>query len=107
MAAMRLSVLMLCCVLAACTTLRPIASGVPIEVGDRVVVTTRDGGRLAFEVTAVDTETIRGADASVARGDITTLERREFSAGRTAGAALGVFAFIYAWAILLVNSETR
>jgi hypothetical protein len=99
--------LMLCISLGACTTLRPIAAGAPIEVGDRVVVTTRDGRQLTFEVTVIDAETIRGADASVARQDIATLERREFSGLRTTGAVLGVIAFVYAWAILLVNSETH
>jgi hypothetical protein len=45
-----------------------------VQVGDRVRVTTRNGERLKFIVTAVDASALRGPDLRVSNREISMLE---------------------------------
>lgn len=98
--------------LAGCTTLRPvqsspqtlqedIASRGLIKAGDRVQIATTDGRQYEFKVISVGDGHIKGEDVDVQIKDVTQVEKREVSTGRTvicAGgsllAAIGVAALI-------------
>ena len=45
-----------------------------VGVGDEVLVTTKDGRKLEFQVTAADARTVQGKGVSVARGDIASIK---------------------------------
>jgi hypothetical protein len=64
----------------ACTSLQPASQA---AVGDQVRVTDKNGARIEFEVAAVETDALRGAEIRIAYQDIATLEVRRFSIGRT------------------------
>ena len=93
------SVLACSLLLSGCTSLKGIqpatAPGQPIygplKSGDTVIVQVRNGDRLKFEVDQIDGETIvaRGG-TRFTREDIVRLERRAFSAAKTAGLVAGI-----------------
>jgi hypothetical protein len=58
-----------------------------VKPGDEVRVTTTDGQERQFEVTAVKPARIEGRRFQFNAWEIQTLERREFHAWRTVGAA--------------------
>lgn len=87
-------VILTVCLVGACTTLHPIA-GSPAELpqriadggvvhpGDRVVITTVQGTKHKFVVRSVRDGAIYGAHDSVPLNEIATLQKREFSTGKT------------------------
>jgi hypothetical protein len=95
-------------VLSGCTTTtrtetRKIYTAVEdVAVGDDAAITTRDGRRLEFRVTAVDGKTIQGKGISVARAEIATIKSvslsqvttRESSA-KPLAQAVGTVAIVY------------
>lgn len=64
------------------------AGGV-VRAGDRVTVVSDVQGDLAFVVTEVDSEVLRGESIEVPIDEIVVLEKREFALLRTAGAVAG------------------
>jgi hypothetical protein len=81
-------------VLAGCTTLRPIelsqstmqqsiSSGDLLHPGDRVEITTNDGKHFEFKVISVGEGYIKGKDIEVPIKDISLVEKRETSIGKT------------------------
>jgi hypothetical protein len=94
--------------LIACTTTRAVAardvrSGqVQIDAGDRVRVQRTDGSVLAFRVSAVTPDGLRGPDLAVGWDEIAELEVTEFSAGKTTAAGVAGAAGTYALAMALV-----
>lgn len=82
------------CLVAACTTLHPIvgspaelsqqiADGGVLHPGDRVVITTVQGIKHKFVMRSVHDGAIYGDHDSVPLNEIATLQRREFSTGKT------------------------
>jgi hypothetical protein len=78
-----------------CTTLRP----VPLEPanlretvkpGDRIRVTTLEGQTKEFTVEEVTRDTLKGTKDQVAVSDLTLVEKKESSPGKTAAVAVGV-----------------
>lgn len=95
---MRLPIVMLlflALLLSGCRTLQTVDherwSALPgtVEAGDRVEVTTRDGRVASFVVTEVTPDALVGADARIAREDISQLKVHAVHKGRTFGAAFG------------------
>jgi hypothetical protein len=85
----------------ACTSLQPASQ---VAIGDEVRVTDKNGARIEFVVTAVETDALRGADVRIARQDIATLEVRRFSIGRTITlAAIGAGVMILAAGALVAD----
>ena len=71
-----------------------IRSGEVVRPGDRVAVTSVDGGERVLVVTEVDDDAIRGADAVVPIAEVIALERRELSLVRTGLAGAGLYALV-------------
>jgi hypothetical protein len=97
--------------LAGCTTLQPIegtanelqgriSSGGLLEVGDRVSIVTSDDRTHEFRIRAISDGHLQGASDSVTVAEVTTLQKREFSRGKTfllvGGIVLGVGLVLYA-----------
>jgi hypothetical protein len=87
-----------------CTTLRPIelsqsaiqqriSSGDLLYQGDRVEITTNDGKHYEFKVVSVADGYLKGKDVEIPIKDISLVEKRETSVGKTA---------VLAGAILLI-----
>jgi hypothetical protein len=96
--------------LAACTSLRtiPIEAGrVPegVEPGDTVVVTTRRGEKLQFEVVRLDSDALVGEDTRVAFEDIAELQVEKpapaKSVGLFAGGVVAVIAVVVGIVLLI------
>lgn len=100
-----LALLLIC---GGCTTLRPIggspselrqriSSGALLKPGDRVAIVTTDNKTHEFEVTGINAGIIEGKTESVPIDQVTAVEKRQFSQGKTialvgglvAGALLG------------------
>jgi hypothetical protein len=78
-----LLIIILAC--AGCTTLRPLA-GNPMEqlkAGDRVVIVTQDHLKHRFRVSSVDAGVVTGASQAVHIDQIVSVQRRQFSLGKT------------------------
>lgn len=77
-----------------------IRAGALADAGDRISVTTVDGERYVFEVTAITGEAILGEGVEVPIDRIVAVRTERLDAGRTAGAAGGaVFAAYVAAAV--------
>jgi hypothetical protein len=91
---------------AGCTTLRPIegtptdlrqriSSGELLKPGDRVAIVTTDDKSHRFAITGINAGLIEGKTDSVPIDQVATLQKRKFSAGKTAalvgGLAVGAF----------------
>jgi hypothetical protein len=100
-----LTVLIIC---AGCTTLRPIEgsltelnSGELLKTGDRVLIITTDQKQHRFTVKSVGAGLIQGPSESIPVEQISSLEKRQFSRGKTialvggivGGAALGLIVY--------------
>jgi hypothetical protein len=104
-----LAVLIIC---AGCTTLRPIEgsptelaqrlnSGELLKTGDRVLIITTDQKQHRFTVKSVGADLIEGLSESIPVEQISSLEKRQFSRGKTialvggivGGAALGLIVY--------------
>jgi hypothetical protein len=98
--------------IAGCTTLRPIEgspaelrqrinSGELLKTGDRVLVVTTDQKSHRFTVKSAGADRIDGASESIPVEQISALEKRQFSRGKTialvgglvGGAALGLIVY--------------
>ena len=70
-----------------------------VKAGDTIRVTLRDGGSSEFKVQSVTPDAIIASDGTrYEHTNITSVERRGFSGGKTAGAAgagLGVLAYVF------------
>jgi hypothetical protein len=75
-----------------CTTFRPIESqqlheklsaGEVIQVKDEVKIHTSDGMNHSFKINAMSEGRIMGTDENVPIEDIVSIEKREFSTGKT------------------------
>lgn len=94
-------------ILVSCTSLRPVRSDEvqrSLKAGDTVSVVTKDGRQAEFEIVAVTAEAIVGKDQWIELADIAELQKREISAGKTAGlvgAVLGVVALVALLALLV------
>jgi hypothetical protein len=81
--------------LSGCTTLRnvplPVSPGDPVAVriGDQVTAQRRDGTVLAFQVTNVGPDALKGRGVTVRYADLTTLRAKHVSAWRTGGLVAG------------------
>lgn len=89
-----------------CTTLHPVVPAEPrnvlaeIKPGDRVRVITRQGQEVEFFVKEATEQQLVGESERVAITDLTSIERRDFSVGKTMifiGAAATVA--LVAWAV--------
>ena len=67
-----------------------IRRGEVVQPGDRVAVTSVDGGEQVFVVTEIGDDAIRGGDAAISIEEVIALEKREFSPARTGLAGLAV-----------------
>ncbi len=67
-----------------------------VQPGDRVRVQTRDGGTQEFRIVSVDANSIAGKRTTIQISDITSIEHRKFSVGKSAGLVLGVIGGITA-----------
>jgi hypothetical protein len=62
-----------------CASLQPVplnGAAPPLQAGDAVVVTTRDGARHKFQVTSVEADALRGEHDRIAYADMKSLEVR-------------------------------
>lgn len=108
----RLTIRIVCAVtllaaIGGCTTLRPvdleiaqlreeIRVGNVVRPGERIRVTTESGDVREFRLEAVHNDSLVGDGVTVPIGEITALEAREHSAGKTAGAVfLGTSAVMW------------
>ena len=89
-------VFVLCMSLATgCTTLKPLAPAEPesilaqIKPGDTVRLTTRDGRVRDFTVKEATIQHLVGENERVNLSDISDMERREFSTGKTVAIVVG------------------
>jgi hypothetical protein len=76
----------------------------PVKVGDTVEVTTRDGAKNRFKVTAVEADALVGEDVRVAYADMQILRLEHGTAeksGKTIAIVLG--AFLVAGALVLAS----
>jgi hypothetical protein len=92
----RLMVLcLIICMIGGCTTLHPILNapgdlpqhfgdGGVLQPGDRVIITTMDGVRHHLKVRSVRDGVIYGGHESVPFSEIASVDRRDFSATKTA-----------------------
>ena len=78
-----------------CTTLQPIEGAAPelrqlitsaelLKPGDRVLIVTTDNKSHAFKVTALRPGVIEGRSTSILVEQVASIEKREFSRGKTA-----------------------
>lgn len=100
------AVLLLSCSLLACSTTRILNSPVTpqaaagLKPGDTVEVTTTQGKRYRFEISRLTDHAIHSQRGAVAYKDIASMEVREFSGLRTAGAiGLGASIVLYSLAL--------
>jgi hypothetical protein len=100
---------MIAFILPGCTTLRPIElsqstiqerifSGDLLHPGDRVEITTNDGKHFEFKIMSVTDGYIKGKDIEIPIKDISLVEKRETSIGKTV-ALVGAFLLIVLTAI--------
>jgi|WetSurSiteA1Bulk_404760.scaffolds.fasta_scaffold120424_2 hypothetical protein len=93
-------------VITGCSTLRPIQlspealqrnieSGYLVKPGDRVQVTTIDGNQHEFKVISIADGIIKGKDMEIPIKDISQVEKRTFSIGKTSGLVGGILAALY------------
>jgi hypothetical protein len=78
-----LLIIILAC--AGCTTLQPLA-GDPLQqlkVGDRVAIVTQDHLQHRFRVKSIDADAVIGASQTVQLDQIVSVQRRQFSLGKT------------------------
>jgi hypothetical protein len=78
-----LLIIILAC--AACTTLQPLA-GDPVQqlkVGDRIVLVTQDNLKHRFRVDSIDAAVVTGPSQAVPIDQIVSVQRRQFSRGKT------------------------
>lgn len=98
-----------------CTTLKPIQmspqalqrsilSGYLVKPGDRVQITTIDGKQNEFKVISIADGTIRGKDVEIPIKDISQLDIRTFSIGKTSGLAGVMLTVLYTAALILLIS---
>jgi hypothetical protein len=92
------SLMVLClivCMIGGCTTLHPILNapgdlpqhfgdGGVLQPGDRVIITTMNGVRHYLRINSVRDEVIYGDHDSVRFSEIASVDRRDFSASKTA-----------------------
>lgn len=71
-----------------------IRAGEVVQPGDRVAVRSLGRGEVVFVVARIDQEAIRGTGFAIPIDEIVALEKREFSASRTAGAGLAGYAIV-------------
>ena len=90
----RFTVFLLITCLAGCATQRPItgnpsdlqqriASGELLKRGDHVEIVTNDGRAYEFNVASVSTSSIDGKHESVPIEQVASMQKREFSVGKT------------------------
>jgi len=102
-------------VITGCTTLRPvqlstealqrnIAAGYLVKPGDRVQITTMDGKQHKFKVSSIADGTIKGKDVEIPIKDISQVEKRTFSIGKTSGLAGGIFGVLFTAALIALIS---
>jgi hypothetical protein len=61
-----------------------------VHVGDRVVVTRKNGTTESFRITAIQSEALLGRTVRVSYSDISSIEVRRVSIWRTSGVVVGV-----------------
>jgi len=77
-----------------------------VKAGDTIRVMMRDGGSSEFRVQSVTPEAIISSDGTrFEQANITSMERRGFSSGKTAGAAVGGLGVI-ALVVVVVGALT-
>jgi len=100
---LRIIFLALVLICAGCTTLRPIqgsptelrqriSSGALLKPGDRVSIVTTDNKTHQFEVTGINAGVIEGKAESVPIDQMASVEKRQFSGGKTAALVGGLAA---------------
>ena len=102
-------------VITGCTTLRPIklspealqrniVSGYLVKPGDRVQITTMDGKQHEFKVISIADGIIKGKDVEIPIADISQVEKRNFSIGKTSGLVGTMLGVLYTAALVLIIS---
>jgi len=92
--------------LASCTSLKPVRSDQvhsSLKAGDTVQIVTKDGTQTTFEIVAVTTDAIVGRDHRIAFTDIAELQKREISAGKTAGLVGAILGFVALLALPVIG----
>ena len=94
-----------------CSTMKPIdmspeevqekiSAGEVLGVGDDVKLTTRDNAVHEFKVTSITDEQVLGDNIEIPIDDIVGIETKQFSAGRTVGAAAAAGGTVLLWIII-------
>ena len=76
-----------------------------VKVGETIRVVTTDGRDVQFKVTGITADTIVGENHHILLSDITTLERRRISPGKTMSLIGGILTALLA-GILLYSAAT-
>jgi hypothetical protein len=90
---------------AGCTTLRPIEGTPPelrqritsaelLKTGDRVLIVTTDNKSHKFKVTGIRSGVIEGKATSIPIDQVVSVEKREFSTGKTVALVVGIVVVI-------------
>ena len=104
------------CMIAGCTTLHPIANapsdlpqhfgdGGVLQPGDRVIITTVAGARHSLRIRSVHDGVIYGDHDSVPLSEISSIERRDFSATKTTILVVVILGVVGAIAAAASSSE--
>ena len=101
----RLIILIAVISFAGCTTLRPIEGTLPelqqritsdglLKTGDRVLIVTTDNKSHKFKVTGIRSGVIEGKATSIPVDQVVSVQRREFSTGKTVVLIAGIVVVI-------------
>ena len=99
-----------------CTTMRTVeappgeiqnlvVAGEAFDVGDRVEIVTRDGAKTEFKVVEVTADMVIGENVEILISDIISVEKSEFSGGKTVLLAGGGTATVFLVALLIALSS--
>ena len=95
-----------------CTTFKPMATTEPqvilsqIKPGDEIRLTTRDGRKWEFTIKEVNDKQLVGENEKVNLADITDIERREFSTGKTVGLVGGIIVLLGVLIAAIIDSTS-
>jgi hypothetical protein len=78
-----------------------------IKLGDEVRLTTRDGKALQFTLREATDKQLVGENERVNLSDITDIERREFSTGKTVGLIGGIIGVVLIIVIISAASNSK
>jgi hypothetical protein len=106
--ACRNGLLLLACLIAACTSFQSIdqestaAAVAELKVGDTLEVVTQDGGQLRLTIDTITDQEVIGSGLRVAKSDIRSVRKDEIDAGKTLMTAVTVFGVIASIGLLIL-----